>query len=261
MTSKLLAAACLFAISVSACSSSDADRTGGAGAGGAPSAGAGGASAGSAGSSGNAGSSGAAQEGFECNGAKASCDSWTTFSQATTASWGTGAFTGGVTTFGKTLVRDDSTDAIHVTGTVDDYGYGVGLFFLKCSDLSEYTGVSFDLSGTAGESNRMIVQLQTNSDYPWEAKPSDLKGTCTAADKENPFGSCVAPSTLVDIESGSVSWTDLKGGMPVSSADPAEALGLQWAFPYDGETSYEFDVTIGNVQLLGGTGVSCSARD
>lgn len=259
MITKLLAAGCLFASFVSACSSSDADRAGAAGSAGTDTAGAGGSSAGAS-SAGSAGTAGGA-EGFVCKPGAVTCGSWTEFSQATTASWGKGTFTGGVTTFGKTLTRDTATDGIHVTGTVDDYGYGVGLFFIGCADLSEYTGVSFELKGSAGTSNQMIFQLQTNEDYPWEAVPADKKGTCTATDKENPFGSCVAPSTSIDVADGSVSWTDLAGGMPVSSASPGQSLGLQWAFPYDGKTSYEFDVTLGNVQLLGGTGVSCSAAD
>ena len=249
------------AFCAAACSSSDADRTGGAGAsaGGASQAGAGGALASGGLSSGGSATAGASNGGpFTCAGSEANCDSWTTFSQATTTSWGAGAFTGGVTTFGAQLTRDSATNAIHVTGTVDDYGYGFGLFFLNCSDLSAYTGVSFKLSGTAGTANTMIFQVQTNTDYPWEAKPTDKKGACTAADKANPFGSCVAPSKTIPIADGSVAWAQLSGGMPTAAANAREALGLQWAFPYDGKTSYTFDVTVSDVQLVGGTGVSCT---
>ena len=238
------------AVWLAACSSSD--RTGDV------------ASAGASGALSNAGSSalggaGGASNGgpFSCGIARASCNSWTTFSQATTTSWGTGTFTGGVTTFGAKLKRDTATNAIHVTGTVDDYGYGFGLFFLNCSDLSAYTGVSFKLSGTTNTANTMIFQVQTNTDYPWEAKPTDKKGACTAADKSNPFGSCVAPSKTIPVAAGSVLWSDLVDGMPVATASANEALGLQWAFPYDGTNSYSFDVTVSDVQLLGGDVTSC----
>src|SRR5882724_6862339 len=195
---------------------------------------------------------------FNCaKGNLANCDTWSTFSQATTTSWGSSVFHGGVTTFGANLKRDPASNAIHVSGSVDNYGYGFGLFFLNCSDLSAYTGVSFKLSGTAGSANTMIFQVQTNPDYPWQAKPSDRKGGCTAAAASDPFGTCVAPSVTLPIADHSVLFTDLMGGKPLATASPNQALGLQWALPYDGKTSYMFDVTVSEVKLIGGSGMSC----
>ena len=240
--------------------SSDGNGSGGAGA---PPGGASG-SAGTGGSStaGGAGMSvaGSTSSGpFNCaKGNIANCDTWSTFSQAATTSWGSAVFQGGVTTFGAKLTRDPASDAIHVSGTVDDYGYGFGLFFLNCSDLSAYTGVSFKLSGTAGTANMMIFQVQTNPDYPWQAMPSDRKGGCTAAVATDPFGTCVAPSVTLSIADQSVPFTDLMGGKPLATASPDQALGLQWALPYDGKTSYAFDVTVSEVKLIGGTGISCN---
>ncbi len=257
------------AASLVACSSSDDNRGGagaaaGAAAGGASGGGAGGASGAGAGNGGTAGlaSAGAGAMGpYQCaKGNKANCDSWTTFSTATTTSWGSSVFQGGVTTFGAKLVRDSSTSAIHVSGTVDNYGYGFGLFFLNCSDLSAYTGLSFKLSGTAGTANMMIFQVQTNPDYPWQAMPTDKKGGCTATVATDPFGTCVAPSKTLAIADTTVLWGDLAGGMPTASASPDQALGLQWALPYDGKTSYSFDVTVSDVKLIGGTGTSVSCN-
>jgi hypothetical protein len=244
---------------IAACSS-DGNGSGGAGAS------AGGASAsagmGGAATAGGAGVSiaGASSSGpFNCaKGNLANCDTWSRFSQATTTSWGSSVFQGGVTTFGAKLTRDPASDAIHVSGTVDNYGYGFGLFFLNCSDLSAYTGVSFKLSGSAGSANMMIFQVQTNPDYPWQAMPSDRKGGCTAAVASDPFGTCVAPSVTLPIADHSVLFTDLMGGKPLATASPDQALGLQWALPYDGKTSYPFDVTVSEVKLLGGTGISCN---
>src|SRR5450432_1065734 len=90
-----------------------------------------------AGTTGTAGSAGASSTGpFGCTApAAANCNSWTTFAQSTTNSFGNGMFVGGITTFGTTLVRDTSTDNIHVTGMVDGYGYGFGLYFQTCVDL------------------------------------------------------------------------------------------------------------------------------
>ena len=251
------------AAGLQACSSSDDGR--GAAAGGLSGAGAGGTSGAGAGNGGTAGlsSAGAGAMGpYTCaKGNKANCDSWTTFSTATTTSWGSSVFQGGVTTFGAKLVRDTSTSAIHVSGTVDNYGYGFGLFFLNCSDLSAYTGVSFKLSGMAGSANMMIFQVQTNPDYPWQAMPADKKGGCTATVASDPFGTCVAPSKTLAIADSTVLWADLAGGKPSAIASPDQALGLQWALPYDGKTSYAFDVTVSDVKLVGGAGasVSCNA--
>jgi hypothetical protein len=237
---------------IEACSS-DGNGTGGAGA---SPGGAGAAAAGSAGMS----AAGSTSSGpFTCaKGNTANCDTWSAFSQATTISWGSGVFQGGVTTFGAQLTRDPGSDAIHVSGTVDNYGYGFGLFFLNCSDLSAYTGVSFKLSGKAGTANEMIFQVQTNSDYPWQAMPADRKGGCTATDAMDPFGTCVAPSVTLPVADQNVLFTDLMGGSPRATANPDQALGLQWALPYDGKTSYAFDVTVSEVKLIGGTGISCN---
>jgi hypothetical protein len=152
------------AVGLGACSSSDnsgtpsntAGKSGTAGTGGASSgAGAPGfggtsSSAGATGVAGAATGGGATGTGpFACTAAPmANCNTWTTFAQSTTNSWGSGTFVGGITVFGKTLVRDTSTNDIHVTGTVDGYGYGFGLYFQSCGDLSAYTGVSFKLKGT-----------------------------------------------------------------------------------------------------------------
>ncbi len=220
---------------------------------------AGGTSSGAGASSGGASATGP----FTCAGTMANCNSWTTFAQSTTNSWGTGMFTGGITTFGTTLKRDaTTTDSIHVTGTVDGYGYGFGLYFSGCSDLSKYTGVSFKIKGTAGTPPSITFQVQSNADYPWEAAPMN-KGGCTATDLTNPFGSCIAPSKSVTVPAAettvSVLWADLGAGMPTATADPTAVLGIQWGFPWATGANYMFDVTVSDVTLTGGSGtVSCA---
>jgi hypothetical protein len=220
--------------------------------------------AGATSSGAGASSGGASATGpFTCAGTMANCSSWTTFAQSTMNSWGTGMFTGGITTFGTTLKRDaTTTDSIHVTGTVDGYGYGFGLYFSGCSDLSKYTGVSFKIKGTAGTPPAITFQVQTNADYPWEAAPMN-KGGCTATDLTNPFGSCIAPSKSVTVPAAettvSVLWADLGTGMPTATADPTQVLGIQWGFPWATGANYMFDVTVSDVTLTGGTGsTSCN---
>jgi len=209
-------------------------------------------------SAGGAGSMGP----FTCAGTMANCNSWTAFQQSTMNSWGTGMFTGGITTFPPTFTRAAGTDSIHMSGMVTGYGFGFGLYFSDCSNLSAYTGVSFKVSGTTNASATLIFQLQTNADYPYVAAPMN-KGACATTTPANPFGTCVAPSKAVPITTTpttvTLTWADLTGGMPTATADPTQVLGLQWALPSDGTTAYAADVTVTDVTLTGGTGsASCN---
>ena len=267
------------AVGLGACSSSDSGTTtttGGttshAGTGGTSSTagttGTTGGTSSTAGTTGTAGSAGASSTGpFACTApAAATCNSWTTFAQSTTNSFGSGMFVGGITTFGTTLMRDTSTDNIHVTGMVDGYGYGFGLYFQTCVDLHAYTGVSFKLKGTAGTTPMLTFQVQTNPDYPWMPRPMDMKGGCTAMDITNPFGECVAPNKSIPVTATeatvSVLFTDLMGGKPTATADATQVLGIQWGFPWTGMATgnYAFDVTVSDLTLTGGPGgaVSCA---
>ncbi len=202
---------------------------------------------------------------FACAGIMGNCDTWTTFPQSTTNSWGSGMFTGGITVFPGTFVRDATgTDAIHVTGMVTGYGFGFGLYFSACSDLSKYTGVSFKVKAGNATTTGIILQLQTNADYPWEGKAmQDNKGACVPTDVTMPFSSCQVPAksaTITTTESTvTVAWADLAGGMPTATVDPKQIIGIQWALPWmPPATAYAADITVSDVTLTGGTGVSCA---
>jgi hypothetical protein len=206
----------------------------------------------------------------------ATCNFITEFSTATAASFGMGDFTGGITVFGTTAstattpayARDMSnTESIHVTGTVTGYGFGFGLWFAACSDLSAFNGVEFTIGGTSGHAtkpNAVELQIQTNSDYPWEAAPADMKGGCTSTDPTNPWGSCLAPKEEVMIAATPMAvpvlWAAVGAdpgseGAPVPWApatSPAEVIGIQWQFPWDAAaTPYEVDVTLESIRLTG----------
>jgi hypothetical protein len=220
-----------------------------------------------AGTTGTAGSGagGAGAGPFACAGVMGNCDTWTTFPQSTMNSWGSGMFTGGITVFPTTFVRDATgTDAIHVTGMVTGYGFGFGLYFSACSDLSKYTGVSFKVKAGNATTTGIILQLQTNADYPWEGKAmQDNKGACVPTDVTMPFSSCQVPAkseTVTTTESTvTVAWADLAGGMPVATVDPKQIIGIQWALPWmPPATAYAADITVSDVTLTGGTGVSCA---
>jgi hypothetical protein len=181
--------------------------------------------------------------------------------------WGTGDFTGGTAVFGADMKREtDTTDAIHVTGTVEGYGRGFLLWFSNCSSLSAFSGVSFKLSGSAGVANTIEFQLQTNSDYPWQADLKVKKGGCTAPDACMAWNACLAPSKTVSIPASqkgvsvSVTWAEVSGGTPVTwnpASSPGEILGIQWQFPWFEGLEYEVDVTVDDVTLLGGIQGPC----
>ncbi len=249
---------------------------GGAGAGGAPPGGTGGRAgssagggvggrSGAAGTGGIAGTGGAGPTGpYACRPTPATCGQINDFSTLTAASWGSGDFTGGVSVFGSGVTRDTTASALHVTGTVTGYGHGFTLWFSRCSSLAAYTGITFTLSGTtasATRSNTMDLQLQTNADYPWQPRPMDLKGGCTAATVADALALCVAPGLGGIVLAASpqlVTWAEIMGGMPTAwhvSMSPAELLGIQWLFPWSTEFQpYAVDVTLDNVRFTGGTG-------
>ncbi|HEX3773585.1 MAG TPA: hypothetical protein VHV51_03920, partial [Polyangiaceae bacterium] len=155
---------------------------------------------------------------------------------------------------------------IHMTGTVDNYGFGFGLYFSSCSDLSAYTGVSFKIKGNAGTTMKIDFQVQTNEDYPWQALPSSMKGGCTAtpANVANPFADCIAPTDPVTVATAestvTVMFTDIMGGKPTATVDPKQVVGIQWGFEWSATAMpYLADVTVSDITLIGGTGVSCTS--
>jgi len=197
----------------------------------------------------------------------ANCGAISTFPASTSQTFGTGEFSGGVSVFGG-LTRDmANTDALVVTGMVDGYGKGFNIWFSLCSSLQAYAGVQFTLSGmttdmTAGAANTFEFQVQTNSNYPWQAfPPANAKGSCTATDAANPWGMCIAPGAtglMLGAAPQTVTWAQIMGGMPMAWAaatSPSEVVGLQWQFPWsDGRTPYMVMVTLDNVAFTGGTG-------
>ena len=264
------------AVALSACSSSDdssspSGGTAGTSSGTAGKSGTAGTSSGTAGtssgtagtSSGTAGAGGSTGAGpFTCAGVAAACNSWTTFPQSTTNSWGSGTFTGGITIFGTGLTRDPAvTDGIHVTGMVNGYGFGFGLYFSSCADLSKYTGVSFKVKGTTNASG-ITLQVQSNADSPWQPRPQDMKGACTATDPTMAYDVCLPPQKAAPVTATettvTVAWADLAGGMPTAGTDGSQVIGLQWALPWAGasDTAYAADVTVSDVTLTGGTGTT-----
>jgi hypothetical protein len=219
--------------------------------------------AGAGGAGGAAGGSG-----FMCKGTMTTCNAISDF-PVDPGQWGSGDFHGGVSVFGAGVMRDATTTGLHVTGMVGDYGHGFNLWFTYCSDISAFTGVSFIVKGTAGMPtatdmpNIVQFQLQTNSTYPWEPRPMDMKGGCTAPAGMDPWGVCIAPSINVTLGDAAqtVPWAMMMGGMPNAwdpTTSPKEIVGIQFQFPWKtGAMPYAVDVTLDDVKLVGGTEQVC----
>jgi hypothetical protein len=177
--------------------------------------------------------------------------------------WGGGDFTGGFAVFGTGLVRDTSvTDALHVVGKVSDYGYGLGIWFASCSDLSSFSGISFRIGGRTGARNLFDFSVQTNCDYPWQAAPLIRRGACTSADPLDPWGACEVPTVpLLSIPAVPamliMPWSEISGGKPVTwsaATSPSELLGFQWTFPWSATaTEYQVDITLDEIRFVGGS--------
>ena len=212
------------------------------------------ATGGSAGLGGSFPMGGASGGPYACPGVEATCDAFHDFPlDVSEVTWGNGAFTGGIAVFGD-IVRESDSTGLHVTGTVSGYGSGFNLWFTRCSDISAYSGVLMTLTGTAAPNGYVTFQLLTNSDYPWQPRPEDGKGACTAPDPADPWSYFVAPAVDVFVAGFPVAmtWAAISGGVPVAwdaMASPQEIVGLQWLFPYDG-TAYAIDLRLDDLYLL-----------
>ncbi len=211
---------------------------------------------------GAAGAAGAGPGPFACPSVPVTCDTFTNFSTAAFTTFGSGTFTGGVAVYGEGLVHTDGPE-IHVTGTVSDYGSGILLWFTHCSDLSAFEGVTFTADGSTSFGNNIEFMALTNSDYPWQPRPGDEKGGCTASDPDNAWAECLAPNAgfILGPMPQVLYWGGLSGGTPVpwdAATSPRELVGLQWHFPYNpGFGSYTVDVTIDDVSFIGGGANDC----
>lgn len=137
---------------------------------------------------------------------------------------------------------------LELSGTVVAADYaGGGMAFSTCVDSTTWTGIQFNLGGTA-DGCTITFQLQTESQEP----PSN-KGTCTAS-------SCYSfPQIAVTIPATPgptvVKFSDLTAtGMPSAPMDfEKEMFGLQWQFtsaaPPDGsvQVGCSPDMTITDV--------------
>jgi hypothetical protein len=163
----------------------------------------------------------------------------------------------------------------HITGTVGNYS-GFGLYFNMGAvwDVSMFTGISFDVSGTftavAGldAGSAPAAQLTLNvTDRAHEvdsAHTADARltcGTCAPGNGSEYDGTCVAPSKVITLTSAPtptmLRWTDISGGrrppnFTGESPNPMQITHIAWVLPWNGpgSTPYTVDIVIDNLKYL-----------
>jgi hypothetical protein len=114
-------------------------------------------------------------------------------------------------------------------------------------DASRFDGISFTLSGDAGEA-QLELQVQTSHDYPID--DGNSKGECQGS-----WSDCVNNAAAIDFTSSAevmtvqVPWADLTGGTPVSTMDPSEILGIQWQLNCASDAVCTPNIVIDDVQF------------
>jgi hypothetical protein len=163
----------------------------------------------------------------------------------------------------------------HITGTVHDYS-GFGIYFNMGAvwDVSMFTGISFDISGTftvaanadaggapAAQVTLNVVDLPHEVDSAHTADARLTCGTCVPSNSNEYDGTCVAPFTVVTLTSTPtptmLHWIDLSGGRrPPSftgeSPNPMKISHISWVLPWNGPGSspYAVDIVIDNLKYL-----------
>jgi len=161
------------------------------------------------------------------------------------------------------LSQDLSAESLHVTGTVGTWS-GFGLWFSPCIvDMSAYSGVSFTISGDAGPNGPMRFYVLTASNMVPSTDPrnptcSPNVATCVPEDPEMPAESCRAGLSLIsdvrEPRTVTVPFSDVTGGSPDDTPDPAEVIGFLFEFDWQpGWTAadeYGVDVALDDVILV-----------
>jgi len=162
------------------------------------------------------------------------------------------------------LSQDLGAESQRVTGTVGTWS-GFGLWFAPCIvDLSEYSGITFTISGDAGPSGLLLFHVSTASNSVQSSDPrnptcSPNVATCVPEDPELPGDSCRSGLTVIsgvaaEPRTITVPFSDVIGGLPDDSPDPTEVTGIQFEFDWDpawtAADEYGVDVVLDDVVLV-----------
>jgi hypothetical protein len=161
----------------------------------------------------------------------------------------------------------------HIKGTVHDYS-GFGIYFNMGAvwDVSMFTGLSFDISGTftmatdagsapAAQVTLNVTDLRHEVDSAHTADARATCGTCVPSAGSEYDGSCVAPFKVITLTSTAtptmVHWNDLSGGRRQpnyqgESPLPTQISHIAWALPWSGTGAapYTVDIVIDNLKFL-----------
>lgn len=172
------------------------------------------------------------------------------------------------------VASDVTMDNWHLSGNIGDYS-GFGIYITGCNviNAAAYDGISFTVRGSVAMGNTLtfsvgtsandITHLWLNANVPANATmpvPAN-SGRCIPTMGQYD-GSCAAPTYTVPVtatdQTITVLWSQLVGGRPQPSVDPAEITSIGWIFPNPvgagtaTPTVYAADVVIDNLSFVGG---------
>jgi hypothetical protein len=189
--------------------------------------------------------------------------------QATTAQWSTG-LSGGTYVYPWVDSKDPSTSIKyplsqdfadghwHIMGTVGSFS-GFGLWLTGClADLAAYRGISFKISGNVGPTAGVTLCVGTPATTKPYGSSTCPTSTATCIDGTTEATKCMCAKTRIGVwPSGSevtVFWTDLRGGYPENSPNPAKigtiSWGLDWDKRYTAAQNYRGDFTVDDIALV-----------
>ncbi len=181
---------------------------------------------------------------------------------------GNGALSGGGSVWGG-LTSEIVDGAWHISGTVNDYA-GFDLYLDDCAviNASAYKGISFSLSGSAANrATPIALGISTTDTTPspaWliaqgdtMAKPTD-PGTCTpiAGNSRYYHPGCSDPTKSIAVPTApttiNVLWTDMTGGEPDASPNPAHITAIYFNLEWMGaaSTPYSADLTLDDLAFI-----------
>jgi hypothetical protein len=168
------------------------------------------------------------------------------------------------------VTSDVSTGAWKVTGLIRNYS-GFGLYLSCKLDLSAFTGIQFDISGTftgngmgdggvpATSVTLTVGDAQTDVDSAHNMSPPSW-GTCVPATGNQYDGTCLSASRAIPVTASPVTqmvrWADLTGGKKVGasnlSPDPTQVTSIAWVLPWagPGAAQYTIDITVDNIKFM-----------
>jgi hypothetical protein len=172
------------------------------------------------------------------------------------------------------VASDVTMDNWRVSGSIGDYS-GFGIYITGCNVINAlaYDGISFTVRGNVAMGNTLTFSVGTSSNditHVWlnANVPANVtmpiepnSGRCIPTMGQYD-GSCAAPTVTVPVtaneETITVLWSQLVGGSPQPSVNPAEITSIGWIFPNPvgagtaTPTPYEADVVIDNLSFVGG---------